>query len=194
MKTKKVFLGLGIISALAVAALPLTSYATEAKSDNITIDLEVTSMISMNLDTTSFSREIIGGDSYIDGATAGEDTISFSTTATITTNSTSGYTFKVASNNDDGEGYGLVGDATNSEEHNIAYASGLDSATEGFALKLSDDSSWNTTFASSGEDTVTSSTGIKSNATEKVSYGIKTASSTPTGKYATTLTLTATAQ
>ena len=140
------------------------------------------------------------------GANNLSDLTGYTTTAKTSTNSADGYVLTVASQNS-GDDYGLIG--ASGVDHTIANVDPSDSSnTEGFALKFTTKnvqthtettSAWQvfptTTVEGTsvaGQLTVNSDTGTQKNRKDVISYGIKTAATTPTGHYQTTLQYTAT--
>ncbi len=178
MKTKKMFVGLGVVAALGVAIVPMTSYAvTNSDSANVNVALKVGSTISMALDSNKIEPAILTSQSSEDQTT----------TASVTTNSGAGYTLSARTSSSDGS---LIGDTSNS---NI-----LEYLGDGYA---SGDAGWALSIGSAYKNISGNEISLRSDgsalADEEetvITYHFKTTSATVPDTYRTTLTYTASAK
>ena len=169
MKTKQMFVGLGVVAALGAAIVPMASYAADSSSENVTVTLKVGSTISMALDSTTVTEEVISG---------GEST-SKNTVATVTTNSATGYTI-VANPSP------ATGALTSGEGNTIAYVgSDYSTATEGWALSVG--GTFKDLDTTEGTIALFSSDTTADSEETTIDYNFKTDAETPSGDYATTL-------
>lgn len=179
MKTKKMFIGLGAAAALGAAIVPMASYAA-SDSDNVAINLRVGSTISMNLEGTSISPSIFNNGSSTD----------LTTVATVTTNSSTGYSLSASTSSDDGT---LL---DNDTSETIAYVgANFTAADEGWALSIPGETEGSRVYKAISGNTISglaySAAPVDSDDTT-VTYNFKTAGDTVSGEYKTTLTYTAT--
>ena len=172
MKSKKLFAGLGIVTALGAAVIPMSSYAvTNSDTGSVDVELKVGSTISMALSNSQISSAILTSES---------DTTK-TTVATVSSNSASGYTITAETSTSDGS---LSGTSSNS----IAYSNSFASATEGWALGV--DGTWKT-ISGNTVSLLSSGASVATNEETTINYGFKTSSSTTPDTYSATLTYTA---
>lgn len=179
MKTKRMFVGLGAVAALGAAIVPMTSYAA-SDSDDVEVNLRVGSTISMNLSGTSISPFIYNSD-FSDDLT---------TVATVTTNSSTGYSLSASTSSDDGT---LI---DSNIDRSVAYVgSNFATADEGWALSIPGETEGSIIYKDITGDTISdlaySDSPVDSDDTV-ITYNFKTAGDTVSGEYKTTLTYTAT--
>ncbi|MBQ8992085.1 hypothetical protein IJ090_01460 [Candidatus Saccharibacteria bacterium] len=173
MKTKQMFVGLGVVAALGAAVVPMTSYAvTDSDSKAVNVQLSVGSTITMALDSSSVSAAVLTSESSEDKTTI----------ATVTSNSASGYTLSAETSSSNGA---LIGE---DPDNTIAYVgANYGSASEGWALSVDD-----TFKAISGKKiSLATSDNVADNEDTTVTYHFKTAATTTPDVYTTTLTYTA---
>ena len=177
MKTKKLFMGLGVAAALGAAIVPMASYAA-SDSGNVAVALNVGSTISMSLDSTNVTETLSGADS----------SAAKTTTATVTTNSVSGYNLSASTSSDDGSLSSNDGDV-------IAYVgSNFGSETEGWALSTIDENSA-IVYKDIAGNVIAGLGGSAAPVDDDesiVTYNFKTNGATVSGTYETVLTYTAT--
>ena len=173
MKTKQMFVGLGVVAALGAAVVPMASYAvTDNDSSTVNVSLRVGSTISMSLDGDTINPAIL----------TSEDSQDQTTVATISTNSATGYTLSAETSSADGS---LVG---TDENNTIGYvgASYAD-VTEGWALSVGDDLK----DIAGKKISLFSSDSTADSEEITVGYNFKTDADTVPDTYSTTLTYTA---
>ncbi|MBR3365626.1 hypothetical protein IKG48_00670 [Candidatus Saccharibacteria bacterium] len=179
MKTKKMFVGLGTMAVLGAAIVPMASYAvTDSDSANVDIALKVGSTISMALDGNKIEPSILTSESS-DNQT---------TVATVTTNSSVGYTLSAQTSSLDGS---LIGDGNSSNV--LPYL--------GSNYSSSTDAGWALAIGSSYKDIsgnkislVSNGSALANNESTTVGYHFKTTSATAPDTYKTVLTYTASAK
>lgn len=173
MKTNKMFIGLGAAAALGAAIVPMAGYAaSNSASGTVDVALKVGSTISMSLDGTTINPSVLTSEASTDQ----------STTATISSNSSSGYTLSAETSSADGS---LIGaDTSNS----LAYVgSGYADATEGWALGVGG----SLKDIAGNKISLYSKDSTGSNDEITVNYNFKTSTATVPDTYSTTLTYTA---
>lgn len=177
MKTKKLFMGLGVAAALGAAVVPMASYAA-SDSSNVAVALNVGSTISMSLDSASVTETLSGADS----------SAVKTTTATVTTNSVSGYNLSASTSSDDGS-------LASNDGETIAYVgSNFGTETEGWALSIPGESD-TVVFKDIAGNVIAGLGGAAAPVDDDesvITYNFKTDGATVSGTYETTLTYTAT--
>lgn len=169
MKTKQMFVGLGVVAALGAAIVPMASYAVDSDSENVTVTLKVGSTIAMSLDSSTVSEEVLSGGS----------SDSKTTVATVTTNSATGYTLSATPTPD-------TGALTSGEGNTIAYVgTNYASATEGWALSVG--GTFKNLDTSEGSIALFSSNTTADSEATTINYNFKTDAETPSGDYTATL-------
>ena len=176
IKAKTIVAGLGVVAGLGTSLLPLATFAAEPNgAATATVEVTITSKISMSIDKTTVSRTMTAND-------FNEDSKS---TLTVTAN-TAGYDITVKDNvaNHKGE---LVKDGTAVDDavniKSIANATAPTAGSGTWGLKVGNN--WYAIPANNAQaNTIkTYTTGVASNDTTDVYYGFGTAPNQPTGTY-----------
>lgn len=187
-KTTKFIAALGVVAGIGVAALPLTSYATE---QHLAITATVDSSISLALSGTN---NLTVGSNAVNLDTA-------STTASVTTNSLKGYTLSVTDKD-------TVTDLTHTTQSDkkIAAQDGTPTAgTSTWAVQAGGnytgmtsglDTNWKAMPAKGGTALVIKNSGAVTAAINQdqttLKYGVATAANQESGEYTNEITFTAT--
>lgn len=195
MKTKNL-IKLGVVAALSVAMLPLTSYAdsgtnvdgtvwADSNPGNAIVQLEVMPVISLTLEGNTDATS-----SKLSLAPNQKDEATLTTTAKVSTNSLNGYTLAVK------PATGSPVDLTNDNGDKILASTNISAGSNSWALKGGDLSGY-TAMTTAGFTVKTNNNSEKQAINEDetvITYGVSTAAAQPTGIYTTTLVYTATTQ
>jgi hypothetical protein len=188
-----------VVSKLMVACLiSMSMVATANAATNnatVTVTATVTEGISITCDTGSVNLGNIVGNTVATGTS----------TCTVTTNSSAGYTFGVESDSDNSTA-GLYSAGTSQELEAVA-STGVVGGTDGFGLYVSTaaagaviaegfdhDSTLDTAVTTTSQTAVTYDDAAPAGEDTEVSYRAAAASTTPSGSYSSVITYTSVTQ
>ena len=173
----------GVIVGGSVLLLPLSTYADNTA--NVTVNVTVAATISLELNTNSVSSSTLLPNSKIEGS----DSNGFYTTATVTTNSATGYVLTVI---DSDTNNALV--SSSSASIPAVASTTLTAGTSAWGFRPNGETNWLSVPVSTGTAaTVASSNAYSSSAqVTKVYYGVASSSSQLAGTYTDTVVYTAT--
>lgn len=95
-KMSKAIVALGVVAGLGVAALPLSSYAYNVSTKDVTVTTEVEGAISIGTDKTTVNLGTLKLNGVAQGENAGTDN---KVTVTVTGNSATAYDLKISAPN-----------------------------------------------------------------------------------------------
>lgn len=171
---KSLLLGAGVVAALGVVALPLSSYAVDTQ--NVTLNVTVGTGIQLAVDAGTKAVSM----------NSGEFNETLQTTATVSTNNANGYKITVIDQDNN--------NALTSAGNTIPAADGpLSAGTAGWGIKGGDIVDYKAVPAQGATAlTLVNKGGTANGDTTAFTYGIATANTQASGIYADTVTFTAT--
>lgn len=175
----KLFIVIGLIMGGAIVLIPLESHA-----EDVTVTVTVQSTISLSLSGTPSATDVLPN-SKVEGTDS-----SFYTLASVTTNSTAGYTLTVIDKDTD--------NSLKAGSHSIpaTASNSLTAGTAAWGYRVSGDTDWLAMPKSDGYDApiAESNTYSASAQNTTIQYGVATAAGQAAGSYTDVITYTATAK
>ena len=172
-KLSKAIAVLGVVAGLGVTALPLSSYAANPQSEEISINAKVGSVISLSVDSENVDFGTLNPDA---------EPVEKQINATVSTNNTSGYTLKISATE--------TALKDNNNGNNYSIPAGVPTkSTSAWGIKGGDITTYEA-ITSTGNTLKNTSTVANSEKTE-ISFGITVSNTQQTGSYAGQAVITA---
>lgn len=184
IKAKNIIAGIGVAAGLGASLLPLTTYAENSGTAQVTV--HVNSQLSMSVDSGSSIEKTMDVNQFVDTSSTSETTDS--TVLSVTTNAGS-YSINVKDNTSGGTG-ALKSTSSSIASIDVTNPTAPSQGSGTWGLKVGSD--WYGIPANNETaNTIYTNSNSAYNSTVTIDYGIGTSSSQPSGDYTANIIYTA---